>query len=212
MLVLLESLSPEQRAVLLLHDVFDYAYAEIADGSSARTRTTCDSSPPGRGATSSSGGRASRHREQRDELAGRFFAAAEHGDLAGFEALLAARRRLTGDGGGKVPRWPGRCGAAPGRADADDWLGCSEVPGVSMRPVEVNGAPGALFLDGQERLIAVWALDIADGRSRHQLGRQPRQARPPRPGRRRHRHPPLGSLSLSRVCRVATTRGPPRHS
>jgi RNA polymerase sigma-70 factor (ECF subfamily) len=34
---------------------------------------------------------------------------------------------------------------------------------VSLRPVEVNGGPGALILDGQQRLIGVWALDIAGG-------------------------------------------------
>ena len=34
---------------------------------------------------------------------------------------------------------------------------------MSLRPVEVNGGPGALFLDAQQRLIAVWALDIAGG-------------------------------------------------
>ena len=39
----------------------------------------------------------------------------------------------------------------------------ARVPGVSLRPVEVNGRPGALFLDGQQRLIGVWALDIAGG-------------------------------------------------
>jgi RNA polymerase sigma factor (sigma-70 family) len=61
MLVLLESLSPEQRAVLLLHDVFDYGYPEIA-GSSARARATCVSSPPAPDATFSSAGRASRRR------------------------------------------------------------------------------------------------------------------------------------------------------
>jgi RNA polymerase sigma-70 factor (ECF subfamily) len=32
---------------------------------------------------------------------------------------------------------------------------------VSLRPAEVNGGPGALFLDGQQRLISVLALDIA---------------------------------------------------
>jgi hypothetical protein len=37
---------------------------------------------------------------------------------------------------------------------------------VSLRPVEVNGGPGALYLDGQERVIAVLALDIAGGQIR----------------------------------------------
>src|SRR3546814_12190854 len=39
----------------------------------------------------------------------------------------------------------------------------ARLPGVSLRPVEVNGGPGALILDPQQRLIGVWALDIADG-------------------------------------------------
>ena len=93
MLVLLESLSPEQRAVLLLHDVFDYDYVEIAAivGKSednvrqlaTRARRHVERRRP----------RFQTTREQRDELAQRFFAAAEHGDLSGLEALLAARRR-----------------------------------------------------------------------------------------------------------------------
>ena len=61
MLALLERLSPEQRAVLLLHDVFDYRYAR-SPRSSARARTTCASSAPARGATSRSTARASRRR------------------------------------------------------------------------------------------------------------------------------------------------------
>ncbi len=40
----------------------------------------------------------------------------------------------------------------------------ARTPGVSLRPAEVNGGPGALYLDAQERLVAVLALDIAGGR------------------------------------------------
>ena len=103
MLVLLESLSPEQRAVLLLHDVFDYGHPQIAEivGKSednvrqlaTRARRHVEQRRP----------RFQTTREQRDELAARFFAAAEQGDLAGLEALLASDVQLTGDGGGKVP-------------------------------------------------------------------------------------------------------------
>ena len=166
MLVLLESLSPEQRAVLLLHDVFGYGYPEIAEivGKSednARQLAT----------------RARRHvrqrrprfqttREQHDELARRFFAAAEQGDLAGLEALLAHDVELTADGGGKVPALArslrGRTRVA--RTLINYWVRrVARLPGVSFRPVEVNGGPGALFLDGQQRLIGVLALDIAGG-------------------------------------------------
>jgi RNA polymerase sigma-70 factor (ECF subfamily) len=72
---------------------------------------------------------------------------------------------LTGDGGGKVPAL---ARALRGRNRVArtliNWVRlAARVPGVSLRPVEVNGGPGALFLDGQERLIGVWALDIAGG-------------------------------------------------
>jgi RNA polymerase sigma-70 factor (TIGR02957 family) len=164
LLVLLESLSPEQRAVLLLHDVFGYGYPEIAAivGKSA-------------GNVRQLATRARRHvqrrrprfqttREQRDELARRFFQAAEHGDLTGLEALLAHDVELTGDGGGKVPALArtlrGRSRVA---RTLIDWarLG-ARLPGVSLCLVEVNGGPGALYLDAQQRLLAVVALEIAD--------------------------------------------------
>ena len=73
---------------------------------------------------------------------------------------------LTGDGGGKVPTLArslrGRNRVA---RTLINWIRLgARVPGVSLRPVEVNGGPGALFLDGQERVISVLALDIAGGR------------------------------------------------
>jgi RNA polymerase sigma-70 factor (TIGR02957 family) len=165
MLVLLERLSPEQRAVLLLHEVFDYGYREIAaiigkSQDNVRQLAT----------------RARRHlqqrrprfqitREQRDELARRFLQAVEHGDLSGLEALLAHDVELTGDGGGKVPALArtlrGRSRVA---RTLIDWarLG-ARLPGGSLRPVEVNGGPAALYLDAQQRLLGVVALEVAGG-------------------------------------------------
>ncbi|HVV91699.1 MAG TPA: sigma-70 family RNA polymerase sigma factor, partial [Solirubrobacterales bacterium] len=103
LLAALESLTPEQRAVLLLRDAFDYPYAEIA-------RIVGKSEPGVRQLASRARRRVEEGRprfrtteEHRDELARRFIAAAEEGDLAGLEAVLAADVRLTGDGGGKVP-------------------------------------------------------------------------------------------------------------
>jgi hypothetical protein len=102
-------------------------------------------------------------REQRDELARRFFQAAEQGDLARLEALLAHDVELTGDGGGKVPALArslrGRNRVA--RTLINWFRLVARLPGVSLRRVEVNGGPGALYLDAQ-RLISVVALDIAD--------------------------------------------------
>jgi RNA polymerase sigma-70 factor (TIGR02957 family) len=165
MLVLLETLSPEQRAALLLHDVFDYGYPEIAEiiGKSednvrqlaTRARRHVEQRRPRFRAT----------REQRDELAQRFFAAAERGDLAGLEALLAHDVVLTGDGGGKAPALArslhGRDRVA---RTVMNWVRLRRrLPGVSVRPVEINGSPGALFRDEQRRVVGVWALEIGDG-------------------------------------------------
>jgi RNA polymerase sigma-70 factor (TIGR02957 family) len=165
MLVLLETLSPEQRAVLLLRDVFDYGYGEIAGivGKSednvrqlaTRARSHVDAGRP----------RFQTSREQRDELAQKFFAAVTDGDLAGLEALLAHDVTLTGDGGGKVPAL-GRplAGRARVAHTLMTWakLG-ARIPGASLRPVEVNGMPGALLLDGEGRLVGVWELEIWGG-------------------------------------------------
>ena len=168
MLVVLESLSPEQRAVLLLHDVFDYRYPEIAAivGNSeeavrqlaTRARRHVEQRRP----------RFQTTREQRDELAARFFQAAEQGDLASLEALLASDVELTADGGGQVPALArslrGRNRVA--RRLINYWVRLTAVPGVSLRPAEVNGGPGVLYLDPQKRLIGVVALDITGGQIR----------------------------------------------
>ena len=166
MLVLLETLSPEQRAVLLLRDVFDYGYGEIAGivGKSednvrqlaSRARAHVEARRP----------RFQTSREQRDELARRFFAAVTEGDLAGLEALLAHDVSLTGDGGGKVPALArplqGRNRVA--RAVLNWVKLVARVPGSSLRQVEVNGMPGGLLLDGDGLLVGVWSLGISDGR------------------------------------------------
>ncbi|HUB04957.1 MAG TPA: RNA polymerase sigma-70 factor [Solirubrobacteraceae bacterium] len=168
MLVLLETLSPEQRAVLLLRDVFDYGYGEIAQiigknednvrQLASRARADVDAGRP----------RFQSSREQRDELARRFFAAATQGDLAGLEALLADDVVLTGDGGGKVPALghpvAGRTRVAQ---TLMSWMRLgSRIPGASMREVEVNGMPGALLLDPEGRLVGVWELEIGGGEIR----------------------------------------------
>ena len=165
MLVVLESLSPEQRAVLLLHDVFDYGYPEIAAIVGKSEDNARQLAARARRHVAQRRPRFQTTREQRDELARRFFAAAEQGDLAGLEALLAHDVELTADGGGKVPALA-RSLRGRGRVARTLINGLRQVarlPGVSLRPVEVNGGPGALFLDAQRRLIGVLALDVADG-------------------------------------------------
>ena len=165
MLVLLESLSPEQRAVMLLRDVFDYGYDEIAQivGKSednvrqlaVRARRHVDQRRP----------RFDTSPERRDELARRFFAAARDGDLGALEALLAHDVVLTGDGGGKAPAL---ARSLHGRSRVArtllNWSKlAARIPGASITTAEINGAPGGLLLDGHDRVVAVWSLDIAGG-------------------------------------------------
>jgi RNA polymerase sigma-70 factor (TIGR02957 family) len=165
MLVLLESLSPEQRAVLLLHDVFDYGYPEIAAIVGKNEDNVRQLATRARRHVEQRRPRFQTTREQRDELARRFFAAAERGDLAGLEALLAHDVELTGDGGGKAPALARTLRGRDRVARAVvGWFGlATRLPGVSSRPVEINGSPGALFFDAEQRLIGACALEAAGG-------------------------------------------------
>ena len=165
MLVLLETLSPEQRAVLLLRDVFDYGYGEIAAIVGKSEDNVRQLATRARAHVEAGRPRFRTTREQRDELARRFFAAVNEGDLAGLEALLADDVVLTGDGGGKVPALAralqGRSRVARALAN---WVKLgARIPGAWLRQVEVNGMPGALLLDSDGRLLGVWELEIGAG-------------------------------------------------
>jgi RNA polymerase sigma-70 factor (ECF subfamily) len=153
--------------VLLLHDVFDYGYPEIAAIVGKSEDNVRQLATRARRHVKQRRPRFQTTRDQREELARRFLAAVEQGDVAELETLLAHDVKLTGDGGGKVPALArslrGRSRVARTLVKGMIRLG-ARLPGVSWRPVEVNGSPGALFLDGQQRLIGVLALDITDGR------------------------------------------------
>jgi RNA polymerase sigma-70 factor (ECF subfamily) len=162
---LLERLTPEERAVLVLRDAFDYPFAEIATvigKSEANTRQILS--------------RARRHVDadrprfdpdpvQRIALAERFLAAARDGDMDGLVALLAADATLTGDGGGRAVALPRPLVGAPAIAHA---LRAFWVRGegwcLSFHPGLVNGQPGFRALDPEGRIAAVFAVDVADGR------------------------------------------------
>jgi RNA polymerase sigma-70 factor (TIGR02957 family) len=165
-LVLLESLSPEQRAAFLLHDVFGYGYGEVAEivgkteanarQLAARARRHVDDARP----------RFDASREQRDELARRFFAAAREGEVDGLRELLAEDVVLHGDGGGKVPALGRAVHGA--RRVATTFLAWSRqaarIPGLTVDFAEINGQPGVVSRDGDGNVINVMSLDIAGGR------------------------------------------------
>ena len=163
-LVLLESLSPAQRAAFLLREVFDYPYPEVAEiiGTDvdsarhlvARARQQVRDRRPRYHAT----------RREREDLAHRFLAAAQQGDLPALEALLAQDVAMHADGGGKVPALArplnGRDRVA--RALAAGMAAAARF-GVRIEVADVNGEPGAMAFDPQDRLVAVIGLDIAEG-------------------------------------------------
>ncbi len=163
-LVLLESLSPVERAVFLLREVFGFGYDEVA-GMVQKTEDNCRQIAA----------RARRHVEarrprfeasqrQKEELAQRFFAAVGEGSLDGLMELLAADAVMMGDGGGKAPaiRHPlhGREPVARFLVGVGRYL---RDAGMWMRPAEINGQPGAVTFDNDGRIHSVVALDIADG-------------------------------------------------
>jgi RNA polymerase sigma-70 factor, ECF subfamily len=163
-LLLLERLSPVERAVFLLHDVFDYGYDEVA-GIVGKSEDNCRQLAS----------RARRHvreekprfeasRSQRDELAARFFEAVGDGDMDGLLEMLAADVVVYGDGGGTAPSWPRPIFGRDKVARLMHTLG-TQAPklGVSMRPAEINGQPGCLWHDSSGRLVSAMTLDIADG-------------------------------------------------
>src|SRR4051794_20751122 len=166
-LVLLESLSPEQRAAFLLRDVFDEPYDKIAEIIGTSEQNARQLATRARRHVTERRPRFEASREHREELATRFFAAVEEGDLQGLEALLAHDVMLHGDGGGKAPALAralrGRVRVARtltmGFARLQTLLG-----GFTWRLEEINGQPGALYLDGEGRLLGVVILDVAEGR------------------------------------------------
>jgi RNA polymerase sigma-70 factor (ECF subfamily) len=164
LLVTLEALSPVERAVFLLHDVFDYGYDEIAE-IVGKTRENCRQLAV----------RARRHvearrprfepsREQREALAGRFFEAIREGDLDGLVELLADDAVATGDGGGKAAarKTPLHGGAKIARFMLG-LMRLAERDHYEFDFREVNGRPGALIRQNGQ-VVSALSLEIADGR------------------------------------------------
>ena len=164
-LVLLESLTPEQRAAFLLHDVFDYPYAEIAAIIGAREDNTRQLVSRARKHVDERKPRFEASQEQRDQLASSFLAAVDTGDLHALEELLAHDVVLHGDGGGKVRAVPrpvhGRTKVA--RLLLSGMRAGAPFGGWSLRQVHVNGQPGATLSDATGKLLGVVVLDIAAG-------------------------------------------------
>jgi RNA polymerase sigma-70 factor (ECF subfamily) len=164
-LVVLERLTPVERAVFLLREAFDYKFAEIGE-IVGRNADHCRQIAA----------RARRHvvvarprfepsREARSALAARFLDAARRGDMDGLLTLLADDAVFTGDGGGKAAAFPEPLLGAPKIAHALRALFRQAVRGgFTVEPVEVNGQPGWVGRDPAGAVVVVMALQIADDR------------------------------------------------
>jgi RNA polymerase sigma-70 factor (ECF subfamily) len=165
-LLLLERLSPLERAVFVLREVFGFGFPEVASAVgrseaacrqlAVRARRHMDEGRP----------RFDADRREREELAARFFDAIREGELDGLRELLAADVEMIADAGGQAPLW-GR-GMFFGAANVARVI-ASTFPwflriGGKLEQHEVNGGPGAIFRDRDGKVLNTWSLDVLDGR------------------------------------------------
>ncbi|MCF2536261.1 RNA polymerase sigma-70 factor [Streptomyces sp. FB2] len=163
-LLLLERLSPLERSVFVLREVFAFGFDEIA-AAVGRSEAACRQLLV----------RARRHmhdgrprfeadRRQRQELARRFFEALADGDVDGLRSLLAADVQLVGDGGGKAPQLARAVAGAENvaRLLAAVYPLMVQVD-ITCEPHDINGQPGALFRDRDGKVLHIVVLDVLDG-------------------------------------------------
>jgi RNA polymerase sigma-70 factor, ECF subfamily len=162
-LVLLESLSPTERAVLLLRDVFGYEFGEVATILGTSEANCRQSLSRARRHVSENRPRFESSTERRDELLRAFLAATAEGDLAGLVAVLAHDVTLRSDGGGKAA-------AALRPIEGADkvgrfFIGVTKKFGSGygdIRFAEINGQPGLItYADGEPTNVVTF--EIADG-------------------------------------------------
>ena len=163
-LLLLERLTPLERAVFVLREVFGFGFPEVASAVgrsqaacrqlAVRARRHVDAGRP----------RFEAGRREREELAGRFFGAFTEGDVDGLQRLLAADVQMIGDSGGKAPSFArpvtGAEHVARTLAIAARQL---VLVDVAVEPHQVNGQPGAVFRDRDGKVVTTLALDILGG-------------------------------------------------
>jgi RNA polymerase sigma-70 factor (ECF subfamily) len=163
-LLVLERLSPVERAVFLLRDVFSYGYEEIAR-MVGKTEDNCRQlALRARRHVTEHKPRFEASRSKREELAARFFSAVGDGNMDDLVSMLAADVVVYGDSGGVSPSWPRPIAGRDRVVRLMAGLGRQiRQLGIMTRRVEINGQPGAMFLDPAGRLTNVFVLDIADG-------------------------------------------------
>ena len=163
-LLLLERLSPLERAVFVLREVFGFGFPEIASAVGRSTPACRQLAVRARRQMDAGRPRFEADRRERDELAARFFGALAAGDIDGLRELLAADVQLAGDGGGKAPQLArsitGASNVARLLAAIFPWLPSVDV---TLEPHEVNCQPGAICRDRDGNVLCTWTLDVLGG-------------------------------------------------
>ena len=164
-LLLLERLTPLERAVFVLREVFGFGFPEVAvavERSEAacrqlavRARRHMDVGRP----------RFEADRREREELAARFFDALRDGDIDGLRELLAADVQLVADGGGKAPAFARSVFGADNvaRVLATNFPLLVKID-ATVEPHELNGHPGAIIRDRDGKVVGTLTLDVLGGR------------------------------------------------
>jgi RNA polymerase sigma-70 factor, ECF subfamily len=162
-IAVLERLSPVERAVFLLREVFDYGYGEIAEivGRSedncrqifTRARKHVETERP----------RFVVSRRQQEELTERFIAAAQNGDVDDLATMLVQDAVAYTDGGGKARAASRPVHGAVGIARFMALIATRAEPGMEIRAADINGRPGRVLLDAAGTAIGALVLDVADG-------------------------------------------------
>lgn len=162
-LVLLESLNPVERAVFLLHEVFDYSYPEIAD-IAGRSEANCRQiAHRARESVASRRQRFQSTREDEERLTDRFIDACTNGDMEGLLNLLSDDVVLWSDGGGKTAAAVNPIHGSQNVAKLLLGLIRKAPAGLAIRPARVNGGPGLIaYVAGQP--ISVFTFDTDSGR------------------------------------------------
>ena len=169
LLLVLENLSPLERAVFVLREAFGFGYAEIADAVQRSEETVRQAAHRARGHVRSRRPRFPASRERQRAVTERFFAAAAGGDLNALMDLLAPDVTLWTDGGGRVRQamrpvtGADRVAAWFGGVAQRSYEGVSPAD-MTAEMTELNGSLGLVFR-GAGRVIATVTFDLgADGR------------------------------------------------
>jgi RNA polymerase sigma-70 factor, ECF subfamily len=163
-LLLLERLSPLERAVFVLREVFGFGFHDIAS-TVGRSEAACRQlAVRARRHMAAGRPRFEADRRVREELASAFCEALETGDVDGLRELLAADVQLISDSGGKAPTLPH---SVVGAENVTRLLAAVAPQfaqiGLVIGRQEINGQSGAIVRDRRGLVLAVMVLDIVDG-------------------------------------------------